>query len=353
MDVLFIQHKTTEKAVPRFLSDPKGITTPLPFVYLAGYLGERGYSSEILDMRIEKSIRVIAAALERKPLLVGFTCMMGPQIRSLIKLSRLVKRLDPTLPIVYGGVHASFFPALCLKEPYVDYVVMGEGEETLAELIETIRGQRSPKTVKGLAYKQNGEIHVNQPRDYIDLDKSPRGAWHLVEKYMFSYLRGGLRINTARGCPRRCRFCYNTVFNRKYREKSATKVIDEIEFLANNYGVRALRFMDDNWLANPRRAREMAQGFLSKKLGVTFHADLRIDAMTEEWLATLAKAGLTSVFTGVEAGTDELLSRINKEVTVAEVLAAGACGEGARHSLHLLPDVRLPRRDVGRYPRGS
>ncbi|MGI6241178.1 MAG: B12-binding domain-containing radical SAM protein [Candidatus Omnitrophota bacterium] len=322
-DVLFIQHKTTELALSRFLRNTLQVDPPLHFIYLSSFLEAKGYSVKILDMRLEKDSSAILKSLQDKPKIVGFNCMIGPQLKSLLKLSRLVKKYDPNIPVVYGGVHASFFPEMCLKEPFVDYVAIGEGEMIQVELLEAICGKKDLKDVSGLAYKRGGKIIVNGPRDYIHLDSSPVGAWHLVEKYLPFYLSDGMmRINTARGCPMRCSFCYNAKFNKKYREKSAPKVMEEIELLVNKYHVKGIRFMDDNFMANPRRSLGIAETLIAKNLNITFHIGIRISDMRDDYFSVLSKAGLISVFTGVEVGSDARLIAINKDIRMKDVLVA-------------------------------
>jgi radical SAM superfamily enzyme YgiQ (UPF0313 family) len=329
-DILFIQHRTFERANTWLLQQKAQVAAPLPFIYMASYLEQRGISVEIVDMRLEIGVSAIRRGLAGRPRLVGFSCMMGPQIRSMMRLSRFIKRAAPTLPIVYGGVHASSYPLLCLQEDCVDYVVVGEGEETLAELVGALAIGKSPHDIQGLASKVDGEPMISRPRGYINLDQAPRGAWHLVEKYLPFYAADGLKISTARGCPFRCRFCYNTIFNRKFRERSAASVLDEIEFLVRRYGVRSIRFLDDNFVTNSQRTSALADGLAASKPGVEFHVSMRIDDMTEEWLPRLSRAGLRTVFAGVEVGTDKGLAEINKQVTTADVFAAArvarSCG---------------------------
>jgi len=234
---------------------------------------------------------------------------------------------------VWGGSFPSLHHEACARWPAIDFVVCGDGEETLPELAGALRDGATPEALRaidGLAFEHEGELVTTRPRQPVDLDRSPIGAWSLVERYMPSYLgaHGHLALNTARGCPFRCSFCYNTALYKgfkRYRAKSVEGVLEEVAYLAARYPIRCLRFWDDDFLGNERRAVALAEALRGRYPELTYHAAVRPDELRQrELVSQLAKTGLASVFVGAESGSEEVLSGLEKGTHTNDTL------EGAR-----------------------
>ena len=321
-DILLIQPPSTLQRLQKLKSRRPELEAPLPFVAIAPYLLEAGFTVRVLDLRIDDVATLIRALREDPPLIAGLSVMPGSMLRDTMRITRLIKERSPDTRVVWGGTFPSLHFAICLQVRELDYVVCGDGEETLTELAIALRDSaRSsvPDQVNGLAYRlEDGSVHATPSRTPIDLDRKPVGAWHLLERYMSTYLgpSGMLSINTARGCPYHCTFCYNTAIYKgynRYRVKGLDAVLEEVELLTGRYAPRSLIFMDDDFLANRRRGIEMLDRTHRRFPGLRYRIDARSDEVIEPGVADhLAGEGLESVFFGVEGVSGAFLDRIRK-----------------------------------------
>jgi len=213
-----------------------GYTPPLGIAYIASVLEREGASVRIIDAPIMGlRHRDIVKIVERdKPLLVGATCTT-PSYYSAAQVLRGVKSVDEDITTVIGGPHVSFTPVETLREnPQIDYVVIGEGENTALELYKCISEGGEAKDIPGIAYRRGKRVKLTQPRPLIrELDSLPFPAWHLLP--MDRYRALGMRefpMFTSRGCPYQCIFCVSSLLmGKKYRFRSAKNVVDEMETL--------------------------------------------------------------------------------------------------------------------------
>ncbi len=202
---------------------------PLALIYIASSLQREGHQVRILDMRLDdfKTIDI------GNPLFVGITCMSGQQIRYGLEFARRIRSENPSCPIVWGGVHPTLLPEQTATSKFVDIVVRGEGELVIPKLANKLAAGETFADVRGLTFKSEGLIKSTGEADLIDLDDIPIDLpYDLLKLEKYSTLQSGrFHIQTSRGCPHRCGFCYNTDFNkRNWRGKSALRVLDEIEY---------------------------------------------------------------------------------------------------------------------------
>ncbi len=310
MRVLLVNPATTDKPTPgEFGAFPNGI------LHIAAVLEEYGYKAEIYDNNVDS--HKPRDFLSSKPDIVGFSVLTGPDITNAIAQSIEFKRNMPATKVVWGNVHPSMLPRQTLAEPYIDYVVVGAGEYTLLELVRHLeRGDIKLAEIKGLAYKENGKIIINEPRPFIkNLDELPDPAWHIinVKKYW------DITLNTSRGCPYRCTFCYNKAFHRGYRgELSARRIVAQIEHLKQGYGAKKIKFYEDNFTANHKRLREFCRLIISKKIKVKWDCEARA-GLNEEDIALMAKSGCISVGLGVESSSPRMLDFVHKGTTIVAI----------------------------------
>ena len=308
---------------------------PLPLIYIASNLLKEGFDVEILDLRISSLDALKDYLRDKKPLLAGISIMPGNILPPAISVGSLVKKYSPETKVVWGGSFPSLHYELCLNAPDVDFVVCGDGEETLTELalFQANGGTRDDiSKINGLAYQADGKVKTTLPRQPVDLERNPVGQWQLVDKYMSHYLgsRGYININTARGCPHKCSFCYNNVLYKgfkRYRTKSIAKVMEEIDYLTGKYRINKILFQDDDFLGNKKRATDLVALMHGKYPHIKFHIDARAESMRdEEIVSRLAENGLESVFIGAETGSEEQILNIQKGNTTTDVVeAAKAC----------------------------
>jgi anaerobic magnesium-protoporphyrin IX monomethyl ester cyclase len=296
---------------------------PLSLLYLASSLQEQGFSSRIIDMRLED----YHSSKIGNPLFVGISCMSGPQIKYALEFAHHLRMQNPSCPIIWGGVHPTLLPEQTARSECVDIVVRGEGELTLGELSNKLMSNESFADVPGITYKINGSIRSNPDGKAIDLDSIPMALpYNLLHMEKYPTVKAGrFHIQTSRGCPHRCGFCYNTYFNKnKWRAKSSKRVLDEIEYLLNKFPhIRIFDHIDDNFFVDSKRVEDICRGILDRKLDIQWRANCRFDYMAtygQDFLELIEKAGCMELDFGGESGSVRLQELIRKDVTADQIL---------------------------------
>ena len=274
---------------------------PLALLYVASALREAGIGVDIVDTRIGDTIPT------GPYLYAGITTNTGPQIKYALQAAGEIRRLMPGVPIVWGGVHPSLMPQQTLCNPFVDAVVVGEGENAAVGFAHC--------GVDGICSGFNvnmDAIPIELPYDLLRMDK-----------YAFPCFA----VHTSRGCPYRCGFCYNTAYNkRRWRGKSAGRVVDEIEYVVNRFGVRDIGFTEDEFCIDVDRVRAICEGVLRRGLDITWVSFCRVDTFerfTDADLKLLERSGCISLSFGCESGSQRILDEvIQKDATVEQMITA-------------------------------
>jgi radical SAM superfamily enzyme YgiQ (UPF0313 family) len=306
---------------------------PLGLSYLGGALKRRGYDVKLCDMCTYSWQDVKSEITKEDPDIVGISCLTLFRNQS-IKVAQVAKECNPNIKILMGGPHATFFPEHIFQLAPVDVVVLGEGEITIIELVDALENNRDLSNIKGIAFQLNGRIVKTQPRQLIkDLDSIPFPLYDDFDlrKYkppitdipkQYRDLTTTLII-TSRGCPFQCQFCSTSRFwGRFWRARSATNVVDELEWLYSKYDVRLLYFFDDIFTLNKRRAIEICKELLKRKLDIVWLTETRVDCVDREMLEWMKKAGCYQIIYGVESGSPKILKTINKGFTVDHIKRA-------------------------------
>jgi len=298
---------------------------PLGLLYVGDALKKNGYDVQIFHCtpnEIEKKAKII---VRKDPIFIGFSVITGNQTRHSAEMSKEIKKRSD-IPVVWGGPHPTLVIEQCLSEEYIDIVVRGEGEETSIDLAGVLEKKGGLKKVEGIGYKdKKNKIRLTEPRPLIEnLDKF-KLDWDLinVKDYLCSEplwdCKRVIAYITSRGCPYNCGFCYNLVFNqRRWRCHSKEVVISDIEFLKNEYDIDGIKYFDDNFFVDKKRALKIA-----KAVDLRWHGEIRIDYLTRQYLKKLSKTNLRAFLIGGEAGSDRVLRLINKAFTVKDTIKAG------------------------------
>jgi radical SAM superfamily enzyme YgiQ (UPF0313 family) len=323
--IVFVNPRATRPANRRFPLSLMAVGAALP--------PERTW--EIVDGNLPDSdpLTEISGLIERQSqrgdpvTAIAFTVMPGPQLVSAVPLARALKQRFADLPIIWGGNFGSLYPAPVLNAPYVDWLVRGQGEQTFVELLEAIEGRRDPHSVAGIGFRDARGDHVLTPeRPWVGPDELPDPPYHKirVEQYLHpTFLRKRSGVYQASiGCPFGCNFCgVIAVFGRREKVQSPQRMAANLGFLAREHGMDSVHFYDNNFFLNERHAREIAAAL--SPLGLRWWCEARVDTLcrfSDEAWRMLRRAGLAMVFCGAESGSDEVLAKMNKGTTTAQIL---------------------------------
>jgi len=231
--------------------------------------------------------------------------------------------------VIVGGPHAVCFPDKIMDEnPRIDFLVMGEGEETIVELINALEKNYSPRAIKGVFYRDNNQICSSPPRQPIkNLDTIPRPALHLLDLKLYSPLPDQYKKLpatswiTSRGCTwRKCTFCFQAGVNAQpYRRHSPERIIDDIEWLQKEYGINEIDFLDDEFFINELWVEKFCNLLQERHMELSWTAYGRADHVTKKMLEDAEKVGCWGLYMGLESGNQDLLNTVNKGITLEQV----------------------------------
>jgi radical SAM superfamily enzyme YgiQ (UPF0313 family) len=299
---------------------------PLSLSYLAGVLIRAGIEVRILDFLVMRyHPRKLRRELEEyRPQLVGATCVTlnYPIARRMLKAC---KDFDPHIVTAIGGPHVTFAQdETLLKSPWIDAIVVGEGERTLVELTRTAEKGKDLRNVPGIAFADNGAVTRTAPRARIeDLDGLPLPARELLPMARYRALGTTCTVITSRGCPYSCIFCSgHRMFGPKVRFRSPELVVDEIERLQRDFGLAKVNLVDDTFTVSHRHAEAVCEEMLRRDLKMKWSAFARVDRMSKGLAHLMNRAGCEWVLFGVESGDEGILKTVKKGITLEQVRRA-------------------------------
>jgi anaerobic magnesium-protoporphyrin IX monomethyl ester cyclase len=235
-------------------------------------------------------------------------------------ISKICKEINPKCIVIMGGHHATVSANEVLNiSPHVDFVVRGQGELTIIELIDHLQRKKSRfDDINGLSYRYDNIVKHNPDRIASwDIDEFPFPDRSLLMNEM-KYTSEDLGlIMTSRGCPYNCTFCAT---NRDYRYRSIESVLDEVRFVKNKYGTSQFCFKDDTFSVNKKRVNEICFRLIKYNYNITWECNIRIDHINKEMLNYMRQAGCNSIKVGIESGSDRILKMINKGITTEQII---------------------------------
>ncbi|MBI4448374.1 B12-binding domain-containing radical SAM protein [Candidatus Woesearchaeota archaeon] len=304
---------------PRLSLIGKWCRVPLNLLALASSLDKGEYDIKIIDCMLEQDYLDLIEKECQSSLCMGITALTGFQIKDGLLISQKIKEKYPSIPIIWGGWHASIMPQQTIRSPYIDIVVKGQGENTFKELVHCLEKKFDLKGVEGILFKKNDKIIETENRKIEDVNSLLQIDYSLID--LSNYFTQELNTHTinfisSRGCPNNCGFCADAlVYRRMWRGLKAERVILEIKKLKKRYGVNGIIFEDNNFFVDKVRVKKICRGFIKNKFNIKWHADGRASQLVNygpELVSLLKKSGCSRILIGAESGSDELLKKINK-----------------------------------------
>ena len=317
---------------PRF-KYPSG-DMPMGICYLA---------ARVLQQYPETELDIIDTTFNNNPLrdiqrrlsstsydIVGIS-VMTTMLRDSLTIASLIKQKNPETKVIFGGPHPTVMPEETLASPHVDCVVIGEGEETLVDII---RAGGTFKNIPGLWFKEGAAVVKNPQRAPIDdLDLLPFPIRHLlpVEDYIknnagLDSVNPRLRclgIMATRGCPYRCSYCQPTLdrlFGKKFRKRSAENIIEELRQLKTSYSIDSFTLEDDTFIIDLKWVYDFCDKLIASGMNLLWSCNVRANLVTRELMQKLYNAGLRKVGIGIESGSQRILDEIyTKDITIEQV----------------------------------
>ncbi len=292
--------------------------------YLMAMLRAEGFEVAVLDCDL-MDISVgdsVQAIIQRHALMVGFAVSSQLVIKETIQTIEALRSAGCSSHVFLGGHLPTFeHKGILTRYPFIDSIVRGEGEYSLAELVNQVLGQRNLAGVKGISYRQGRQVIMNEPRGLIhDLDQLPFPARdtlpYIIEK------NEPASVIASRGCYGNCIFCTTHAFygGARWRARDPVFVIDELQMLNRVYGAGYFRFYDDTFIGpglnGHRRTIQLCQEIKGRSLDIDFDIYIRSNDIREETFSHLKQAGLKAVTCGIESGSQESLDRFRKHTTV-------------------------------------
>ncbi len=302
---------------------------PIGLMYVAAALEKAGFDVNILDNYLMKKsiVEVKQLVLNLNPQIVGITCGSATYARC-IETAKAIKEVLPNCKIVVGGWHASYVPDSLLANPEIDYVVMGEGERAITQLVTCIinGSEADAVSIAGIACRRQGTNIKNPPKFIENMDEIPFPARHLLPLELYDrtieYLNAKPAdvMSISRGCVYNCGFCETKkLWGNICRSFSPQRVVDEIQDLQRQYGTKGLYFINDNFTLRKNQTIELCNLMIKNKLDLEWVCDTRVDLISQELLENMSKAGCKTIWFGVESGSQRILQRIGRNTTLEQI----------------------------------
>lgn len=305
----------------------------LGLAYIASVLIESGIEVDILDMDAEGlTLKDFSTRFDKDYSLIGIS-FLTPQFNIVRELVRLIRRKQKNTLIVIGGPHASAMPEQSIDELKVDFVALGEGENTVMKLIKNLNDEKYLETIPGLVYRNGAGNIINQGKgETSDINSLPFPAWHLFPLKSSRYNISLPGVNnkemvfpllTSRSCPYDCVFCdSHTVFGRGFNARTPENIVEEIKYLNERFKAIQFDIVDDTFTVDVKRVHEVCALILKNNLKIKWICNARVNLVDLELLKAMKKAGCTAVNFGVESGDPVVIQNISKKIKIEQIIHA-------------------------------
>lgn len=303
---------------------------PLGLGYIAAVLLQNGIADvQIVDAAAErKTAEDIVDKVRREGIdIVGISATTYSYFDA-VDVARAIKAYaGDRIPIVLGGPHISAIPSHAMDCEAFDYGVLGEGEHTFLELVQKLARGEDVSNVQGIAYRHDEDLVFTPRRPVVmDLDTIPFPARHLMKTHLYASLPTDVRYLPkftqipTRGCPFQCNFCDSAaVTGKKYRAPSPKYLVDEMEHLKVDFGVREVAFAATTFTVSHKKTEQFLDELAARNLNMAWTASTRVDVVDRDLLKRMKEGGCWSIRMGVESGNDDVLKFIQRGMTTDEV----------------------------------
>lgn len=310
---------------------------PLGTIYAASVMRQAGYRVSLFDTMFSESPAEIEPVLKaQKPTYLviyddGFNYLTKMCLTNMreaaFKMAQAAKQMGCTV-IACSSDAADHYDKYL--DNSVDFVVLGEGEMTLQQLVERLEKQEELSAVQGLVFREEEKTIRTGKREVIrDLDSLPMPAWDLVDinPYKKAWLQNwgyfSINVATTRGCPFKCNWCAKPIYGNRYNSRSPEKVVDEIAYLKEHFQPDHIWFCDDIFGLKPGWVDKFGDLMATRNLKTRFKIQCRADLLVQEnYVAALAKAGCEIVWMGAESGSQKILDAMDKGITIEQIKQA-------------------------------
>lgn len=282
---------------------------------IGSYLDSNNVKVDIIDGVRQKNYLELIKNRIKKYDFAGIS-VMTTQIPSALKISRLIREINPDCKIIWGGAHPSLFLDQTVKHPLVDIAVCGEGEISMHEIVSG----KDLSGIKGIAYMKNKEVFIDSSQKFHNPAKTNLFNWDLMSEDVLRSLRLVPSL-TSRGCPHRCSFCINAILKNRWRPRTAEQVLEDLEIIKNKeyFKGKKLRFWDENFFVSIDRAKEIINGIIERDLVISWETTVRTNYLREgmideKFIKKMKQSGCYLLSFGAESGCPRILKKIKKDI---------------------------------------
>ncbi len=330
MKVLFLRNDIGSLNIQRKkIMKNFGLYPPIALCQMAAIAREAGHEVHLIDAMAYKTDfdHTIQMVIDYSPDLIAFS-LWTTTFHVDMELAKELKKKLPHSKQVIGGPHLDLYATETMTaNPFVDYAVHGEGEQTFVELLAFLSNEFSIEEIKGLLYRDSGNIVKNPSRDKVEnlddipfpaIDLLPLGKYHSI----MAKNNKPIYVLTTRGCPYKCVYCVDQQFGRSVRLHSPEYVIKYIKWLVNDLGINEIHYYDDTFTLNKKRTLEICKKIQEEKLNIPWTIRTRVDNLNQEIVEALWNAGCYRIGFGVESGNQEIMDLMKRGITLEQVRKA-------------------------------
>lgn len=298
------------------------LTPPLGLLHLAAVLLEKNFSVKIIDsFHSDNWSQEIENAVDKETLCLGVSTMSGDQQKGARETAQLFKKRFPHLPVVFGGVHPTLDPNGTLTADFVDFICIGEGEQSFVSLVQHLYSKTPFDPIPGIGFKRDGQLIITPAStEYYDLNKLPLLPYELLDLSKYNttlsswYNNEGAAfiIETSRGCYYRCYYCVQSVYKQKVRQMSQATILKHIDH-AVHWGAKYLIVADDNFFNHPKAPNVILPTIRSKFPHLPFFFPVRVNLITDELCRLLITQPPSMLGISTESGSDHILTVMKKK----------------------------------------